>query len=864
MSIQLFEHNERAYQAVRTMLADHGRAAVVHPTGTGKSYIAFRLVEENAEKRFLWLSPSEYIFQTQIENLCAENPTFPVDSINFATYAKLMLLEGEALDNLAPDFIVLDEFHRCGADQWGKGVDRLLSRYPEAKVLGLSATAIRYLDNNRNMAEELFQGCIASEMTLGEAIVRGILPAPVYVSTLFRYQNELQRYQNRIDSMRSGGVRDNNQKYLDALRRALEKADGLDTIFQRYLTHKNGKYIVFCANVEHMREMVSHVPEWFGGIDPEPKVYAVFSDSAESGKEFEEFKADSSDHLKLLFCIDMLNEGVHVAGISGVILFRPTVSPIIYKQQIGRALTAGVGGTPLIIDVVNNLESIRSIDSLQDEMSKAVLWLRANGRGGEIVHECFEILEQQRDCRELFEELERSLSSTWEQYFQAAWVYSREHEGSLGSLPARYVTENGLSLGNWVQTQKKIRTGRQQGSLTDEQIARLNAIGMVWENRLELQFQRNYKYAKAYFEQYGDLLVPAAYQTEDGFRLGAWICKLRQQYVNGEQAGVLSQERVRQLNAIGMCWDVLSYNWEKNYSEALDYSREHGDLNVPAGHRTKSGFALGNWLNNLRSARAGKNRQTPPTAEQVERLNAIGMRWGNRFDEQWQNSYQEAKRYFEKNSTLSNIPPDYRTPDGVQLSRWVNTQQYALDHPEKSSSRLTKERTELLRELGLHPSEKKDPWMRALALAERYRDAFGTLNISQSVSFEGFGLGRWLALQRKSHQKGQLSDEQIRRLELLSFDWRTTSERQWEERFAEAEAYRKERGNLGVPASSRGLGRWLQMQRDRRRKGLLTEVQISRLDALGMDWGRMAAPVRVEASSGRPSDQDSGQSFLRL
>ena len=704
MSIQLFEHNERAYQAVRTMLAAHGRAAVVHPTGTGKSYIAFRLVEENAEKRFLWLSPSEYIFQTQIENLCAENPDLPVDSITFATYAKLMLLEGEALDNLAPDFIVLDEFHRCGADQWGKGVDRLLSRYPEAKVLGLSATAIRYLDNNRNMAEELFQGCIASEMTLGEAIVRGILPAPVYVSTLFRYQNELQRYQNRIDSMRSKGVRDNNQKYLDALRRALEKSDGLDTIFQRYLTRKDGKYIVFCANVEHMREMVSHVPEWFGGIDQEPKVYAVYSDSAESGKEFEQFKADNGDHLKLLFCIDMLNEGVHVVGISGVILFRPTVSPIIYKQQIGRALTAGVDGTPLIIDVVNNLESIRSIDSLQDEMSKAVLWLRSNGRGGEIVHERFEILEQQRDCRELFEELERSLSSTWEQYFEAARLFSTQHGGSLKDLPARYVTENGLSLGNWIQTQRKVRAGRQQGVLNEEQITRLDSIGMVWDNRLELQFQRNYTYAKAYFDLYGDLMVPAAYKAEDGFRLGAWISKLRHQFANGEKAGVLSRDRIEQLNGIGMCWDALSFKWEKNYSEALAYYRKHGDLNVPAAYRTEKGFALGNWLNNLRSARLGKNRQTPPTQDQIARLDAIGMRWGDRFEEQWIRSYQAAKRYFQRNGTVKNIPSDYLSPEGVQLGRWVNTQRYALNHPEKSGSRLTEERTRLLSELGIFPT----------------------------------------------------------------------------------------------------------------------------------------------------------------
>ena len=108
------------------------------------------------------------------------------------------------------------------------------------------STLCIYLDNNRDMAEELFDGHIASEMTLGEAIVRGILPAPKYVTTVYQYQKELTRYQNRIDNLRSAGIQDVNQKYLDALRRALEKADGLDKVFAHHITNRSGKYIVFC------------------------------------------------------------------------------------------------------------------------------------------------------------------------------------------------------------------------------------------------------------------------------------------------------------------------------------------------------------------------------------------------------------------------------------------------------------------------------------------------------------------------------------------------------------------------------------------------------------------------------------------
>lgn len=216
--LQLFEHNEKAYRAAVQMMEECGKAAIVHPTGTGKSYIAFKLIEEHPADTIFWLSPSEYIFKTQIENLKRQAPDISLANVHFYTYAKLMCCateELEAIAGLNPTYIILDEFHRVGAECWGASTLELLKRCPDAKILGLSATNIRYLDNNRDMAEELFDGHIASEMTLGEAIVRGILPAPKYVTTVYQYQKELTRYQNRIDNLRSAGIQDVNQKYLD-------------------------------------------------------------------------------------------------------------------------------------------------------------------------------------------------------------------------------------------------------------------------------------------------------------------------------------------------------------------------------------------------------------------------------------------------------------------------------------------------------------------------------------------------------------------------------------------------------------------------------------------------------------------------
>lgn len=109
----------------------------------------------------------------------------------------------------------------------GKGMEKLLKAYHGVPILGLSATNIHYLDNQRNMADGLFDGNIASEMTLGEAIVRGILAAPKYVLSVFSYQKDLETYRPRVKRAKIKLVRNEAERYLKALRRALEKVEGL-------------------------------------------------------------------------------------------------------------------------------------------------------------------------------------------------------------------------------------------------------------------------------------------------------------------------------------------------------------------------------------------------------------------------------------------------------------------------------------------------------------------------------------------------------------------------------------------------------------------------------------------------------------
>ena len=735
MAISLYPHNAQAYAAALGLLAETRKAAVIHPTGTGKSFIGFKLCEDFPDAVTCWLSPSEYIFKTQLENLRAAADGYQPVNIRFYTYAELMQMTPEEIAAIRADYIVLDEFHRCGAEMWGQGVQRLLRAYPEAPILGLSATNIRYLDNQRDMADELFDGNIASQISLGEAIVRGILNPPKYVLSLFTYQNELEKYRTRVQQAKSKAVRDKGEALLEALRRALDKAEGLDELFSKHMADRRGKYIVFCANAGHMREMVEKAPDWFGKVDTRPHIYTAYSADPDTDRAFAAFKADGSEHLKLLFCIDMLNEGVHVPDISGVILLRPTVSPIIYKQQIGRALSAGQAGGSVIFDIVLNIENLYSIGAVEEEMQLATTYYRSLGLDSEIVNEHFRVIDEVRDCVELFEKLNDTLTASWDLMYAEAKQYRAEN-GDL-NVPRRYVTATGYALGNWLNNQRRVRAGKVAGTLTDGQIRQLDALGMRWESVSDQSWERFYAAARRYYEQHGDLLVSRQYETAEGLKLGGWLSNLRNYRKSGIKTGYLSEERIRALDALGMQWDVLDYLFERNYAAAAEYHRRYGDLNVPTHYIDENGIRLGVWIGNLRT---GYRKNTLRLSEeQLRRLDGLGMLWNGKFQSDWNSAYEEAQRYQKENGNLL-VPTGYRTASGLALGRWVIRQREFY-----RDGRLSRDRKQKLDALGM--VWEKDPWGEKYALLEHYYRAHGSLKIPADYVVEGVWLSRWLYTQ---------------------------------------------------------------------------------------------------------------------
>lgn len=358
MALKLYPYQQIAYNNVKENLERDRLAAVVFPTGCGKSFVALQLLLDNAEKRAIFISPLHEInrqLREYIEKYIGKpwKEVFP--NLQMYLYQGIFKMKDDVMQALKPDIIILDEIHRTGAEKWEEQVRKLLDMYPDAKVLGLTATPDRM--DSRNMVEEMFEGNIAAEITMPAAIARGIIKPPKYVTAIYSFKEEIEDLKKAIDECEDESKKRELKEKYETVKRALDKAEGLSEVFSQNMPKKDGKYIVFCKDEEHMKIMMEEAKKWVKDVDETPEIYSVYSDygTESNRRQIKRFQTSKTDHLKLLFSIEMLNEGVHLEDISGVIMLRPTESKIVYLQQLGRALSSDENREqPIVFDLVNN------------------------------------------------------------------------------------------------------------------------------------------------------------------------------------------------------------------------------------------------------------------------------------------------------------------------------------------------------------------------------------------------------------------------------------------------------------------------------------------------------------------------------
>ena len=83
---------------------------------------------------------------------------------------------------------------------------------------------------------------------------------------------------------------------------------------------KNSKNIIFCKDKKHMDQMIEESYKWFSKVNSEIDIYSIHFEKKDNEEKLLEFYNSNNSHLKLLFCIDMLNEGFHDPNIDNIIM----------------------------------------------------------------------------------------------------------------------------------------------------------------------------------------------------------------------------------------------------------------------------------------------------------------------------------------------------------------------------------------------------------------------------------------------------------------------------------------------------------------------------------------------------------------
>lgn len=840
MSMTLNPVNEAAFQKAVQSLETLNRAAVFHPTGTGKSCIAWKVVEAHPQTTFFWLvAGAQRLALRQAELTRYNGGTLP-GNVRFCDCEKLAAATPEQwvrLGEQKPGCIVLDCYHELSAVCWAQSVQKLLRMCPQAKVLGLG------VPNGAPVcaaAQELFADCIVSHMTVAEAMAAGTMPVPsAYAALLWPQEEELATLRARIKNLCMPKGDTSLRVQYEELSWSLRQVENLTVLLPRLLSDTSGHYLVLFESAAYQEKLGTELEQLLRTVDPAVRFYAAdhacFADSA----AVETFLSDTAPGPKVLLCVNAPGVQQPLEGLAGVILVRQSSLMSTFKQMLCRALVAAGSRSVPVFDLVAQFEGLGNGRTLQRDCTEAMTRAGSKTPG----------FRQERPMQQtyrLYGKLRREMEARWEVLCQAA-ADAAAKEGTL-ELPRSYTIHSGVPVGKWLELQRQVQAGQRPGRLTAEQAAKLEKLGIRWNHRLEAAWEKGFASAQKYRTEHGDLLVPVRYRDKNDFALGEWIVYNRQRYLGGN----LTQNRIERLEAIGMVWSTSNDLWEQNYAAATQYYLEHGDLEVPIKYETPSGFGLGVWLGAQRAAhKAGELPQ-----EQVERLDALGMDWTNRNDRKWMSLYDVAAAYYHEHGNL-NVPSEYVTPDGVLLGKWVARQRYAYLNPDRSSARVTPERKALLDKLGM-VWEKYDPWQERYDLALAYKTEHGDLEIpSVYKTADGVWLGSWVSRQRQALNSGSsaLSSERRKLLRTLfkgerrpsdpTADHGTVREANWERNFRSAARYARKYKHLLVPASyvdSDGvrLGVWISNLRAARKNRpdsyQVTPAHIKKLNSIGMVW----------------------------
>ena len=411
-------HNLEAFQEIDKMI-ELGTKKIAAPraTGSGKTYLMGALAEKYNDDKKLVLEPTRPL----LNSIEGKFDAFGITNTDFITYQKLIRMSDEDIAGMDYKLIFLDECHHGTAPVWGTKIDYLIKTHSESIVFGTSATTVR--NDGVDVVETLFDNNAIGELPLSTAIARKVLPCPHYITAIYRLDDEFEKLKKRIEN--ATNTKDEKEEFyekMQTMKLHFEKSYGIPLILNKYIKVRNGKYLVFCKDKKHLDTMRNVVIDWFK-VSGVKKIhsYAVYSDYPDREKDYKDFCDDNSDSLKILFSINMLNEGLHIEDISGVLMLRTTRSNLIYLQQLGRLLEAGnMDKYLLVFDFVNNFSSVNDGIGLLREIKDVIAREKDNDpdfddSGLEDI-DTFFVIDQILEVQEMFKAIEGRLEGrTWKE-----------------------------------------------------------------------------------------------------------------------------------------------------------------------------------------------------------------------------------------------------------------------------------------------------------------------------------------------------------------------------------------------------------------------------------------------------------------
>ena len=752
----------------------------------------------------------------------------------FSTYQSSQLIAEAQLDLSVPSFdlVVADEAHRCAGKVDGSFSTILDSKKIRSeKRLFTTATPRTYSTQLKKSAEErgvdiygmddeeVF-GSVLYKLNFGEAIRRGLL-------------TDYQVVVIGIDDKTVGSLV-GNREFVKFDPDSEEDAESLAIkvgLLKAIKDFDLRRVISFHSRVNRAKDFSEQLPNVLKWIDEDKRPVGILKADFVSGEmatdkrrlKLAQLKEIHSNERALLTNARCLSEGVDVPTLDGVAFIDPKGSQADIIQAVGRAIRLSPNkekGTiilPVFIesgssqemslttsrfksvwDVLNALKA--HDDVLADELDQMRVGLgrRAGGSfeigGFSKIQIDLPISVNQSFVESIRTLLVESVTDSWEFWFGLLKKYIDENSDSYVS--ARYVTDDGYQLGQWVSHQRRYRN-----TISNDRRDKLNSLPTWSWDLLDEKWEEGYRHLKLYGEINQSCSVPLAYETTDGYKLGRWVGTQRSQMDN------MSDDRKKRLEQIpDWKWSLIDDKWEENFQALLVYKNQNSHSFVPTNYKLPSGYSLGKWVSKQR-----QDKDNLSDERKAKLLTLDDWVW-DVVEHMWNKAYQNLVGYVDTYKTAL-VPPSYKTESGFSLGDWVIKQRKSKD----SMSKERAERLEALSEWSWDPLN--DRWNKGYEYLKYYLESHGDLFVPPDYELpDGFKLGQWIGTQRRT--KDSLSHERILKLEeITGWVW-SVQEAQWNEGVKHLIDYSKNHGDCLVPqkfVSDDGyrLGNWVSSLRMR-------------------------------------------------